>query len=170
MLQLAGSSNRRLDGQSSAEGSNADDRRGTMDGEAGNATISKATENGGAGEENSRGTTVEGGSRNRRLGYEKTALDGTSKRIQFEESEDTDEDALKELTEEERKTRRRRANLMALVKRASNKSQSQIYLNEQEGEKISLTSITKTFQSKTAVGQIFDSVKDECRFLGDYAF
>jgi hypothetical protein len=59
---------------------------------------------------------------------------------------------------------------MALVKRASNKSQSQIYLNEQEGEKISLNSIAKTFQSKTAVGQIFDSVKDECRFLGDYAF
>ena len=123
MLQLAGSSNRRLDGPSSAEGSNADDRRGTMDGEAGNATISKATENGG--EENSRGTTVEGGSRNRRLGHEKTALlTGTAKRIQFEESEDTEEDALKDLTEEERKTRRRRANLMALVKRASNKSQS----------------------------------------------
>ena len=49
MLQLAGSSNRRLDAQSSAEGSNYDDRRGTMDGEAGNAKISKATDNAGGG-------------------------------------------------------------------------------------------------------------------------
>ena len=70
-----------------------------MDGEAGNATISKVKENGGAGEENSRGTTVEGGSRNRRLGHEKTTFTGTAKRIQFEESEDTEEDALKGLTE-----------------------------------------------------------------------
>ncbi len=59
---------------------------------------------------------------------------------------------------------------MALVKRASTKSQNSVYLDEQEGERISMNSITKTFQTKTAVGQIFDSVKEDCRFLGDYAF
>jgi len=123
---LAGSSNRRLEGLSSAEGSNDDGRRGTMDGEVGNATISKVTDNGGGcgGEQTSR-ATLEGGSRNRTHGLEKTTLNGTAKRIHFEESEEAAlEDGLEQLTEEERKTRRRRANLMALVKRASSKSQS----------------------------------------------
>ena len=46
-LQLAGSCIPRLDGLSSAEASNRDDRRRTMDGEVGNATISKVTEYGG---------------------------------------------------------------------------------------------------------------------------
>jgi hypothetical protein len=93
-----------------------------MDGEAGNAKISKATDNAG-GETSS--ATLEGESRNRRLGLEKTTINGAAKRIQFEKSEEAEEeDHLKQLTEEERKTRRRRANLMALVKRAASKSQS----------------------------------------------
>jgi hypothetical protein len=87
VLQLAGSSNRRLDGLSSAEGSNDDGRRGTMDGELGNATISKVTDNGVGGEQTSR-ATLEGGSRNRPHGLEKTTLNGTAKRIHFEESEE----------------------------------------------------------------------------------
>ncbi len=138
----------------------------------GNAIITKATEKGGGGGKNNKLAPVEGESRNRRLPeHEKTTVNGgTAKRIQFEESEETEDDEIKHLTEEERKTRRRRANLMAIVMRASTKSHNSVYLDEQEGERISMNSITKTFQTKTAVGQIFDSVKDECRFLGDYAF
>ena len=68
---------------------------------------------------------MEGESRNRRLGLDKPTLNGTAKRIQFEEYEGaTEEDGLMQLTEEERKMRRKRANLMALVKRASIKSHS----------------------------------------------
>ena len=44
-----------------------------------------------------------------------------SRKIQFDESVETEED-LKNLTEEEIKSRRRDANLMALVKRAASKS------------------------------------------------
>ena len=85
---MAGSSNRRLEGLSSAEGSNEDGRRGTMDGEVGNATISKVTDNGGGGGEQTSRATLEGGSRNRTNGLEKTTLNGTAKRIHFEESEE----------------------------------------------------------------------------------
>jgi len=76
-----------MEGLSSAEGSNGDGRRGTMDGEVGNATISKVTDNGGGGEQTSR-ATLEGESRNRPHGLEKTTLNGTAKRIQFEESDE----------------------------------------------------------------------------------
>ena len=33
-----------------------------------------------------------------------------------------------------------------------------------------MNGIATEFESKTAVGQIFNAVKEECRFLGDYAF
>jgi hypothetical protein len=48
-----------------------------------------------------------------------------ARKIQFGESEETEED-LKNMTEEELKLRKREANLMALVKRAANKSQASL--------------------------------------------
>ena len=92
-----------------------------------------------------------------------------ARKIQFGESEETEED-LKNMTEEEMKSRRREANLMALVKRAANKSQGSLQEDEHEREKITLNSVATNYQNKTAIGQIFNQVKDECRFLGDYAF
>lgn len=59
---------------------------------------------------------------------------------------------------------------MALVKKAATKSQASLSEEQQAGDFITLNSVSSHFQSKTAVGQIFNMVKDECRFLGDYAF
>ena len=92
-----------------------------------------------------------------------------TKKIQFDESVETEEE-LKKLSEEEIKLRRREANLMELVKKAANKSQASLSEEQQAGDYITLNSVSTNFQNKTAVGQIFNSVKDEYRFLGDYAF
>ena len=68
----------------------------------------------------------------------------TLKRIQFDESIATEDD-LKNMTEEEVKSRRREANLMALVKRAATRSQASICEEHDEGEKITINSVAKQF-------------------------
>lgn len=61
---------------------------------------------------------------------------------------------------------------MALFHKATQRSQHSISNEEMEQlkQRITLNSVATTYQQLTAVGKVFNNVKDECRFLGDYAF